>query len=167
MSTPEVSNVNLTPSAPLETNISKEHEYTDVVILQGTSCSKPLDAILKDYMPGVGRADLVKIEVKIVTTASAQKVCIGFANVNSSLTAEQAAMKMSGLYFVSNSYSAGNEITRVLIPEDTLSRQIRPNSADLMMMNFLLSATDGVKIAVHFFIKVHGMRTQYGDFPAA
>jgi len=161
--TDSISNAVLTSPATHESNISSEHEYTDVISLRGTVCDQPLDKLLGPWLPGVGRADLVKITVKITTTAAKQKVYIGFASVNSSMTAVTASGKLSGLRFVSNERNAGDEIVKTLIPEDTLSRQIRPNSAMLTMMQFLVHCDDEVLLDVHFFVKVHGMRQQYGD----
>lgn len=164
MSNIEVSNTALTAQARLESNISVEHDYTDVVVLSGASVSSPLDHILSEYLSGCGRVDLVKIEVKVLATATKQKFYFGFSSTSSNLTAKEAARKMSGKMFCSNDFTVGDEIVFSLIPEDTLSRQIRPNSADLPMINFLMEAPEEAEVGVHFFLKVRGIRQHFGGF---
>jgi hypothetical protein len=162
MTTP-ITNAILTPPAPHESNISREHEYTDVIMLSGVVCDTPLDKLLAPYLPGAGRVDLVKISVKFNATAEKQAFYFGFSSVLSVLTAKQASGKPSGVRFMSNNFTVGNEFVHTLIPEDTLSRQIRPNSADLPMINFLVSADKDALVTIHFYVKVHGIRQHHGD----
>jgi hypothetical protein len=160
-----VSSEVLTSAAPLETNISVDHQETDIIVLDGDYCDHPLDVILAPYLEGCGRVDLLKIEAKIVTTDARQKVMMGFAATGSSISVAQAAGKLSGLLFVSNAKTQGDEVTKVLVPEDTLSRQIRPNSADLPMLKLMVDVNPEVMLFLHIYIKVRGVRVRYGKLP--
>jgi hypothetical protein len=164
MAQPEVTTSSITSPAKLESNISVDHVYTDVIMLKMKSCDAPLDAILAPYLPGVGNANLVKLSYKIVTTAAKQKIRIGFCSTVSPLTADLAAMKESGLYFVSNEKTVGDEVVGVLIPEDTLSRQIRPNSAQLVMMKLLVDVPEAASVMLFFYVKVNGMRMTIAEY---
>lgn len=156
-----VSNDVLTGAAPVEGGVSTSHDYTDIIVWSGYKLDQALDALLSSKLEGCGKVDLVKIEVKIITSAEKQHVYMGFASTGSSIPVKMAAGKLSGLFFRSNAKTVGDEITKVLVPEDTLSRQIRPNSANLPMLKFMVDVTEGVDVFVHFYVKVSGMRVHY------
>jgi len=48
-----------------------------------------------------------------------------------------------------------------LVPEDTLSRQIRPISASLPMMKLYVSIGTESYLSLDIYIKVHGIRQVY------
>jgi len=150
-------------AAPHEGNLSTEHAWTDVFDVVCHSCSMPFDVLLKDYLPGVGRADLVKIEANITTTAAKQHVYVGFCSTLQTLTAKQAGGRSSGIRFITNDKTYGAQITKVLVPDDTFSLQIRPNSAMLTMLNFLVDISEDVDVTFTFYVKVHGVRRTYID----
>jgi hypothetical protein len=153
----------LTAPARHESSLAREHEFTDCIILLGNVCNDTLDNLLSPYLEGCGRVDLVRLEVKIVTTASGQKVQVGVDTAGSTRSIDQVCRKVNGIYFISNTKNVGQEVVRPIKPEDNLSLQIRPNSADFPMLKLLCKADTDVDISFHFFIKVHGMRVRFGD----
>jgi len=101
--------------------------------------------------------DLVKLAVKIRTTGRGQTVCFGVADSASSMDAAAASMKPNGFSHCSNDRNYGEQMTVDLVPEDTLSMQIRPISALLPSMKILFSVTKGVKISLHVYYSVSGV----------
>lgn len=154
----------LTSAARSEPSISVEHNYTDLVVLdlgESISYNDNIEKLVESVLNGCGRVDLVKIVARIIPTESGQKVLVGFTEVGSSATTRQAATKENGLYFVSNAMTSGTEITRVLIPEDTLSRQIRPPSAMLPTLKIMINKSKDCVLTLNIYLKVSGIRTRF------
>jgi len=73
------------------------------------------------------------------------------------MDAAAASMKPNGFSHCSNDRNYGEQMTVDLVPEDTLSMQIRPISALLPSMKILFSVTKGVKISLHVYYSVSGV----------
>lgn len=150
----------LTGPASLESNISKEHEYTHYFLVSfgdKTGFDGNIWKMVMNELPHVGRVDLVKLDAKIVTSASAQKVMIGFSSMTSTSTAEALCGKKNGFKHISTSYNAGSEIFVELNPEDTLSRQLQPQSADLPTLRLVVSKSAGADLWIGVYLKVRGI----------
>jgi hypothetical protein len=148
-----------TAPAPNEPNISVEHPFTHVfhVLVSGVALDKTLAEILEGQTTGWGRADLVKVQGKFVTSDAKQFVKVGFTSTTSNATIDEIAMRPSGKYFVSSQATAGQEHTFDLIPEDIYSRQIQPASSYLPMLRLKCSTSAGVAGSIMLYVKVHGI----------
>lgn len=156
----------ITSSAPIEGNISTEHAWTDVVMLDVTSSSKFDKAVadcVADFLVGAGRVDLVKIELKCVPSQTKQSIQIGLSEVGNTQSALVLSMKANGFYFVSNDRTVGTEQLRTLVPEDTISKQLRPQSSMLPSLRIACTKTQDMPTTLTFYLKVHGMRMRYGS----
>jgi len=151
-----------TSSAPREQNISTVHAYTHLHSFTFSTTtdfvrSFELSTLLQDHIVGWGRVDLVKMVVKFRTTAVDQTVEFGVCDSGSSLDAHAAAMKPNGYSHMSNARNYGEQAEIDLVPEDTLSTQIRPISAMLPSMKVLFSVSKGVKINLQVYYSVRGV----------
>jgi len=158
--------VSETSVARLEPSISQSHYYTDLHSFQLDTSGDfmktyDLSVLLQDYIEGCGRVDLVKIGMKIRTTARGQTVNVGVADSASSLDALGASMKPNGFSHCSNDRNYGEQMTIEILPEDTLSMQIRPISAMLPSMKLLLAVSKDVKATLHVYYKISGVRHRY------
>jgi len=158
--------VSETSVARSEPTISKSHVYTDLHSFQlDTSVefvkSYDLSGLLQDYIEGCGRVDLVKIGMKIRTTAKGQTINVGVADSASSLDALGASMKPNGFSHCSNDRNYGEQMNIEILPEDTLSMQIRPISAMLPSMKLLIAVSKDVKVSLHVYYKISGVRHRY------
>jgi len=157
----------LTATAPLEPNISTTHVYTDIIHISFGDVARKfqdtIEQLVSSQLMGCGRVDLVELQCKAVTTKAGQTVKIGFCENGSSASINQVALKPNGLYHVSNAYNVGTEIVRSLIPEDTLSLQIRPVSAILPTTKLMVEKSDGAILNIEVRLIVRGMRTKYID----
>jgi len=69
-------------------------------------------------------------------------------------------MKENGVNYTSTVYNLSRQVI-TMIPEDTLSTQIRPIASDRPMISFCLETSSDVTLNVEFKIRVLGMRTRY------
>lgn len=166
----ETVNNTITSSAPLESNISKGHPYTDLALIDlGTlreGCMS-LDSLLKTFMVGCGRVDLFEISFKAVCGSEQETIKLGIKEAGGQMPIEFVCMKANGFIHTSNPKNYGQEITGVLTPEDTLSRMIRPQSADLPMMNLVWSLSEDVRCMLYIKFIVRGMRIHQLSFPVS
>lgn len=163
--TNESSNV-FTAPAVHEQVLAQEHDYTDAILLDITKLTTKaftLPELVNDFLEGCGRVDLCKIELKAVSTAVSQKISLGIVEASSSLDASIAAMKPNGFMFVSNERTVGSEVIKHIVPEDTFSRQIRPQSSMLPSMKITITKDAGFPAALMIYLKVHGMRFRHKE----
>lgn len=148
-----------TSPARSEPSISPSHDFTDVIVVTGISKFEgALDELFSSFLNGCGMVSLHSVTLKVITSAAGQKVQAGFSSATSNTTIDVVSGKLNGFFHRSNNMNVGNQIVAELIPEDTLSRQIRPCSSLLPMLRFHIAVTDGADVFVHFKVKVHGIR---------
>lgn len=158
--------VALTSAAPHEGNISTSHVYTDYFVINAsgkTSITSEISTLISDKLEGCGRVDLVSMSVKIMPTADKQSFYIGTCSTSNSATAKTLAGSKAGFGRVSNAFNVGTEMLFDLVPMDTLSRQIRPCSAMLPMMQIKMEKTKELPMWITLEVLVHGVRTHYID----
>jgi len=157
----------ITTAASLESKISTEHVYSDVVRVsmgEKESWSGDVNEAIADALRGCGAVDLIKVQCIIMTPEEGSSVSIGFCEAGSSESVETLSMKENGYNFVATAYNKGTRQVVELVPEDTLSRQIRPISSDLPMLCMKISKSKKTKVSVAFYIKVRGIRSRYLSF---
>lgn len=141
-----------------------EHFYTDVVVVDVNKTlftGKLTDLVGSTLLQGCGRVDLVEIAVSFVCSAENQVVKVGIRPAGHSMSIGMAGMLSNGINFRSNSKNYGENVTKVLVPPDTVTRQIQPNPADLPMLEVLIEKDAKVSMIVTLKVKVHGMRMTY------
>lgn len=166
MSSIEGTNVASTTSAArLEPNISTEHIFTDIIHLKCVALTGTgtMNDFLATYLKGCGRVDLVSLQAKFCATEEAACVKIGMAEAGSSESIDTLCLKENGVIFVSNPRTTGVSELVTLVPEDYLSRQIKPVSSMLPVVQLQYSITKNITMALIFKVKVHGMRMRYGS----
>jgi len=159
----QISTGAITSAAPLEPNISTEHEYTDSIsrTLTGTTWSGPIKELVSSTLTNCGRYDLVKLEVAFHAAKEDMTIRAGVCNVDSGCSIIQGSMKENGICQTSNITTKGITDRRTIIPEDTLSRQLAPVSSHLPTPKFMIEFTAGMTVVVTIFVKVHGIRMHY------
>jgi len=154
-----VSVVAVTAPAPIEPNISREHEFNRMLTIS-VHVNKWADSVEKlcgKNLQGCGRVDFVSMQVKMIPLKDGAWAKFGVCEVGSSYTTDDVAMKPNGEYFVANPWNTGNSKLVNVMPEDTLSRQMRPISALLPTMKFLLEKSDDMKMTIVLKLQVHGL----------
>lgn len=156
----------LTAPAPTESNIAREHEYTDLIHLicddKAVKYSDSVASLVSPYLENCGRYDLVSITAVYVCPVD-KGLQMGFCSTGQSLTAKQVGMKRNGLYHVGSAANAGTRHVVTLVPEDTLSTQLQPVSAQLPSVKLILSKDISVALSLEIAVKVHGIRQRYGN----
>lgn len=160
-------NVVLTAPAPIIGNTATEHEFTDIIIVNmgmktklEFSYAEALGALLE----GCGVVDLVSLHVTAFTSAAKDYFAYGITEVGGSQSISSLVGKTNGFKFTANTFNAGCQTVRELVPEDTLSRRIKPPPADMPVAKILVEKNDVTELVFTFKIKVHGMRTRYASF---
>lgn len=155
----------LTSAAPPPNTNPVTHNFTDIIHISFTgkkrSYAGSLDALLKDALEGTGTVDLVKIELSFKTSSANQTVRAGFCEAGSALSLDVVCMKSNGVNFTSNANHYGQRLTELLVPEDTLSTQIRPIAADRPMIKLLVECDEGVTMSLQCYVAVKNMRQRY------
>jgi len=155
----------ITSQAPLESNISREHEYTDLIHLMLADTRRTIDAsivsLMGDFLSGCGRVDLMHLDIIYKCSAADQFISVGMSSTTQSLTVQQAAFKGNGVSFTATNLTMGVRHSIRLIPEDNLSRQIQPVSSDLPSMKLLLECSKGVEVQIVLAVKVRGIRMHF------
>jgi hypothetical protein len=154
----------ITGSASAPSIGQAEHPYTDVVhitVLKKFSGRKTLNELIGDTLPGTGRIYLNKIEVNLHTTEAGQGCQIGLAPQGSSVPIQVLATKGNGYIHISNAYTYGSQATKVLIPEDTLSTQIKPVPSDRPTLEMSIAIVGDPVLMISLYVHVDGMRQHY------
>jgi len=139
----------------------------DIVILRFNSKFNKADSIdkyLHDEFKGCGTLELVYIKGKFTCLTAGAKFMVGLRGAQySSMTCEQAALMPNGFIHISNNMNYGQEVNFTIVPDNTLSMQIRPIPADRPLMDLLLSASSEIVGSVFIGIRVIGPRRHYLD----
>lgn len=155
----------VTASAPIEGNISTEHVYTDILY-----CTLPaavrtysglVSAFVMPHLNVVGNVDLVSLTFGYNFTAGSQFVKAGLYAAGSNASLEQVAAKPNGISTFSNTLTCGPRVWVEMVPEDTLSKQLYPQSSLLPMMGLKFEVSKEVMVSIVVKIKVNGMRQQF------
>lgn len=152
-----------TEVARFESNISTEHEYTDrfVGTVDALSIDSSIGTLLKSQLVGCGRVDLVSIFLKVNASDAKQKFKFGLTEAGSSASVTHAAGKLNGWTYISNSMNFGTDMVKNILPEDSISRQIQPKSADLPDLRIMITRDAGMVVVMEILVKVRGVRTKY------
>lgn len=157
------------PAAHERTVAVDRHASTDILSLRlrptdnKISIKKSLSEIMGEHILNCGNVSVDKIVLKCRAREEGDWLNFGCAEVGSSLTASAAAMKENGHSISFYAANRGKEEYLTLIPEDSLSRQVKPISADLPMMKIYISCSPTMIAALHIHYTVHGLRYRYGD----
>jgi hypothetical protein len=148
--------------APMEPNISTEHPWTDVIFLDALRTqAQSWNSLLKEYLEGTSNVDIVAIELKLNLMEEKQHCFVGFQEVGGSVSTKALAGKSSGLRVYSNPLKLGDELYYRFIPEDNMSRQIRPQSSLLPEMKFCTDISEDAQATFTIKIKVNGVRYRF------
>jgi hypothetical protein len=109
-------------------------------------------------LDGCGTVDLVSVALTIKFSDAKQTVKAGFKAVGSKMTLAGVSMKQNGVHISSTSYNYGDRRTFEMVPEDTLSTQIRPIPSDRPTIKFMISVGAGVTVQMDIRVRVIGMR---------
>lgn len=165
MSVAEIVSVgSVTASAPHEPNISTEHPFNIVVYIDAGDCTSWSGSIVDLVAPqieGCGRVDLHSIAVSALGTAASQEIYVGVSDIGSSAPIKALAAKSNGLMYKTTSYNFGSNVQKVIIPEDTISKQIRPPSSFLPMLKLSFSKSKDLFLQLEIRLIVHGLRQHY------
>jgi len=120
-----------------------------------------LNSILKVWASGIGKCDLVKIELTYIARKSGAHLQFGICESGSAQEVDVLSMKANGLNYVSTSYTTGVKADFTIIPDGNLSRQIRPTSSNLMMMELVYDVHSDVTAMLIFHLNVSTVRMHY------
>lgn len=120
-----------------------------------------LATILQPFTRGTGRIHLKEMSVKCKANAKGHWINFGVAEVGSNLTAMGAAGKPNGFTWTANDRTVGDMVNYTIIPEDILSRQIRPQPADLPTIQVFLSAHPDMTIWLHIKTENYGLKVTH------
>jgi hypothetical protein len=120
-----------------------------------------LNAILGSWADGVGKCDLVSLDVVYLATSAGKVFQFGICESGSGASVTQLAMKENGIYFVSTPYTVGQRAVKNILPDTNVSRQIRPVSSNLMMMSIQYDVGTEVQVQLVFNISVSTVRMHY------
>jgi len=120
-----------------------------------------INSILGSWADGVGKCDLVKLE--IVYLASKSKLSLKFGICESGCSADVSflSMKENGVNYISNEKNYGERCVKLVVPESNISRQIRPISSNLMMLTMKYDISDGIDVVLAFHLSVSTIRMHY------
>jgi len=120
-----------------------------------------LNSMLGTWASGVGKCDLVKMEVVYVALSAAKIFKFGVCESGSGASLQALAMKENGIYCVSTTFSVGTRAVKEIIPESNMSKQIRPNSSNLMMMSVRYEIGTDFVVQIAFHLNVSTVRMHY------
>lgn len=135
---------------------------TDRVYKEITGTGKlELNAILGTWAEGVGKCDLIRLEVSYIASASAMTLRVGLKESGSNAPLSMTSLKENGVCFMSTSYNCGQKAIKELVPEANMSRQIRPVSSNLMMITIEYDVGSSISAMLTFDLNVSTIRTHY------
>jgi len=153
----------VTNSAPNPVIQQATHNFTDLIyvtIPAGKLIQKSLDVWLEGALLGCGTVELVSIKLIFAPQAEAVTVRAGFCESGAELSLDVLSMKENGVNYTSTVFNLSRQVIS-MVPEDTLSTQIRPIASDRPMIKFCVETSENVAMNVEFKIRVLGMRTRY------
>jgi hypothetical protein len=152
--------VSFTTESKLPVDTGTLHNYTNVVSVDlgnTTTVSKKVADWIKDVTSGMGRVDLVKIEVAFIGLEAGAIFKAGIKETGSSLTLSVTSMKPNGIYHVSNAKNCGEKIIVQILPEDLFSRQIKPAPCDLPIFELEIEKNSKMNAVVYFYLINRGI----------
>jgi len=153
----------LTAPAPADGNISREHEFSHIYFatMEILSFKGTLEFLLSDLIKGAGQVDLVSIKLNFVLPNAMDAIKAGVCESGNNLTVDQVALKSNGVYMVATEFNAGHKHVAEIIPEDILSKQIRPISSNLPMIQLMVTKTEKAVVNIEVKVKVRGFISKY------
>lgn len=157
--------VSITAPAPFEANVARSHPFTHIIYLElkKDEFSGTLDNMLANYLTGCGNVQLVKLSVVFQPPSEGVSIAAGVCEAGANVSIDLMAMKGNGILFTSALPTVGRKFTEELVPEDTLSKQIRPISSDLPMIKVCVRKDTKMKAMLEVRLKVNGMIQLYGS----
>lgn len=158
----------ITAPAPVEGGVGRSHPYNIRVsyLLEKASGSESILVLLTDVLKGAGRVDLVKLEVSYFPSVTAQSLTFAVTSTTSGASLSQLSGDENSVHFTSNSFTAGIKNVTSIVPPDTISRQIQPNSADLPAMQILWDRSKDMTVHVIFYLHFTGFINLYRTLKA-
>jgi hypothetical protein len=153
----------LTAPAPLESNIAREHAHSHLFVLnmtEGQSYFNDVALLLNAHIHGAGRVDLLQVKIKYTPKNVGDGFRAGITNILSGFSKDLVFGLLSGYDQIANEKTKGEMVIYELMPDDSTSRQIRPTSSELPAMKIALEVVGKAKVAIHFYVKIHGVITQ-------
>lgn len=117
--------------------------------------------VLKNFLVGMGRVELEKVQVRYTTSKSGDYVYAGFANALFNQSAKTICRMPGNFYVVSNSMNTGVQHEKDLFISGLFSKQLQPVSSQLPDAQFAIGAAQGVSLMVVFHVIVHGPIVSY------
>lgn len=153
----------VTAPAALELGGTTDHPYSHLFHVDAKirSIDSNIEKLLSKDLEGCGQVHLYKIDIKYRFTDSNQSIRAGFCEVGSTASIDHVSGAVGGLSVGSGPMTIGYSNLVTLMPMDTLSRQIRPNSSVLPMLKFLYQASDGVVVNIAIYLKIMGLVVKY------
>lgn len=151
------------PTPPVNINSHPYNRIVNVSMAANTFNENIANLITTD-LQGCGRVDLVKIEMNFLALAAGDAVMVGVTDINSSIDIVQASQKPNGFVHKATSYNYGNKDVITVVPEDMLSRQLRPVPSDLPSMKLIFEKTGTMRVSFVIYLQVHGIVQTYRSF---
>lgn len=120
-----------------------------------------INSILGSWADGVGKCDLVKLEIIYVASKEKLSLKFGVCESGCSASVDFLCMKENGVNHISNAKNFGERCIKLVVPESNISRQIRPVSSNLMMMTMKYDVSDGIDVMFAFHLSVSTIRMHY------
>jgi len=118
-----------------------------------TSVDKALDALLQGNMVGLGKVSLDCVEIVYMMTATGQEIQAAFTSTSCGEDLDTASFDVGGINIMGTDNNLNGINTSVKIrPNQELSRQIRPISADKPAPKFMWKISEGVKFKIWFHL---------------
>lgn len=154
----------LVSAAPIEPVLTQERSFNILVTsplkagAQATRLSAAINIATsyKSIFEGMGKVDLVSLEVVYIATAASQQISAGVALAGSARTGEELGMSKGGFMAVSNQMTMGVQHRKVIVVPDTFSRQIQPPSGALPMFDLFIDADKAMNVGLNLEFKFHG-----------
>jgi len=160
MTTENRNNDKLLPPAPQEAVQTMTLPYNVRITRELNTSSKvsvcsTMSTILSNQLTGMGRVDLIKIEILFKLPTEGLSISFGTYNSGATVTHKQAAAN-GGLNITSNKFNAGVQQLHELVPPGIYSRQIQPPSSEHPAFNLYLECSAGAEVMIIAYIKFDG-----------
>lgn len=128
-----------------------------------TTLSGSLDSILAEKLQGMSNVQLDDITVIYKPSAVGHKIAFGTTQLSDNIPASLAGMLKNGHSYEANQYNMARMIVN-LVPNDSVSKQIKPCSSVYPMMKFVMSKSAEMDCLIQFTFHVHGTIYYYMGF---
>nr|WOK58251.1 MAG: ORF2 protein [Armillaria ostoyae RNA virus 1] len=154
------------PQVPKERSITSDQEYNLVIVANIDTTNaftgkKTFVEMLNGDFDGMGKVDIVALDLKYKMTAANQTVKAGVFLQDTSLTIDQLVGLEGVLNHTSTSYNYGETKTAHLIIPDLVSAQVQPPSGVARTAVVYYNIGKNVECSMIFKLRHHGPKYQF------